>query len=79
MEVGNAPGARQGRGDPSRRGWGVVTVVLSGVPTAAGNALRVRQGRGSSIHGIFQAGVLEWGAIAFSGLPSMGLHKVGHD
>ena len=22
---------------------------------------------GSSIHGIFQAGVLEWGAIAFSG------------
>ena len=23
---------------------------------------------GSSIHGIFQAGVLEWGAIAFSGL-----------
>ena len=24
---------------------------------------------GSSVHGIFQAGVLEWGAIAFSGLP----------
>ena len=24
---------------------------------------------GSSIHGIFQAGVLEWGAIAFSGVP----------
>ena len=23
---------------------------------------------GSSIHGIFQAGILEWGAIAFSGL-----------
>ena len=23
---------------------------------------------GSSVHGIFQAGVLEWGAIAFSGL-----------
>ena len=23
---------------------------------------------GSSLHGIFQAGVLEWGAIAFSGL-----------
>ena len=22
---------------------------------------------GSSVHGIFQAGVLEWGAIAFSG------------
>ena len=29
---------------------------------------------GSSIHGIFQARVLEWGAIAFS----MGL-RVGHD
>ena len=27
---------------------------------------------GSSIHGIFQARVLEWGAIAFSGL---GAHK----
>ena len=24
---------------------------------------------GSSIHGIFQAGVLEWDAIAFSGYP----------
>jgi len=24
---------------------------------------------GSSIHGIFQARVLEWGAIAFSGVP----------
>ena len=24
---------------------------------------------GSSIHGIFQASVLEWGAIAFSGIP----------
>ena len=24
--------------------------------------------RGSSVHGIFQARVLEWGAIAFSGL-----------
>ena len=23
---------------------------------------------GSSVHGIFQAGVLEWGAIAFSGV-----------
>ena len=23
---------------------------------------------GSSVHGIFQAGVLEWGAIAFSGI-----------
>ena len=30
---------------------------------------------GSSIHGIFQARVLEWGAIAFS----MGSHRVGHD
>ena len=28
------------------RGWGAVTVVLSGIPTAAGNALGVRQGRG---------------------------------
>ena len=27
---------------------------------------------GSSVHGIFQAGVLEWGAIAFSGIPSVG-------
>ena len=26
---------------------------------------------GSSIHGIFQAGVLEWGAIAFSGLNTL--------
>ena len=26
---------------------------------------------GSSIHGIFQAGVLEWGAIAFSGMPQL--------
>ena len=26
---------------------------------------------GSSIHGIFQAGVLEWGAIAFSNLDSI--------
>ena len=74
---------------------------------------------GSTVHGIFQARVLEWGAIAFSvqylpnayypgivhfhamekamathssvlawkipwtvepgGLPSMGLHRVGHD
>ena len=25
---------------------------------------------GSSIHGIFQAGVLEWGAIAFSRIPA---------
>ena len=28
---------------------------------------------GSSIHGIFQAGVLEWGAIAFSGIGRLGL------
>ena len=47
---------------------------------------------GSSIHGIFQARVLEWGAIDFSTiawkilwteepskLQSMGLHRVGHD
>ena len=27
---------------------------------------------GSSIHGIFQARVLEWGAIAFSGLAATG-------
>ena len=27
---------------------------------------------GSSVHGIFQARVLEWGAIAFSGLLSRG-------
>ena len=54
MEVGNAPGACQGRGENDRRGLesgrvegGVaVPVVLSGVPTAAGNALGVRQGRG---------------------------------
>ena len=26
---------------------------------------------GSSVHGIFQAGVLEWGAIAFSEIPSV--------
>ena len=34
---------------------------------------------GSSIHGIFQARVLEWGAIAFSGLQSRGLQRLGHD
>ena len=36
---------------------------------------------GSSVHGIFQARVLEWGAIAFSGiiLYSMAIiHLVGH-
>ena len=30
---------------------------------------------GSSIHGTFQARVLEWGAIAFSGSLSLGLAK----
>ena len=29
---------------------------------------------GSSIHGIFQARVLEWGAITFSGDPNLGSH-----
>ena len=33
----------------------------------------------SSIHGIFQARVLEWGAIAFSGLQSRGPQRVGHN
>ena len=31
---------------------------------------------GSSIHGILQARVLEWGATAFSGLQSIGSQKV---
>ena len=31
---------------------------------------------GSSIHGIFQARVLEWGAIAFSGFILGGVHSV---
>ena len=31
---------------------------------------------GSSVHGIFQARVLEWGAIAFSGLQCMGSQRV---
>ena len=31
---------------------------------------------GSSVHGIFQARVLEWGAIAFSELPSKGKYMV---
>ena len=31
-------------------------------------------GPGSSIHGIFQARVLEWGAIAFS-IPTLGRNK----
>ena len=30
---------------------------------------------GSSIHGISQAGVLEWGAIAFSVFPMLGIFK----
>ena len=40
---------------------------------------------GSSAHGIFQARVLEWGAIAFSGteepggLQIMGSQTAGHD
>ena len=32
---------------------------------------------GSSAHGIFQAGVLEWGAIAFSILPSAATNGEG--
>ena len=33
---------------------------------------------GSSVHGIFQAGVLEWGAIAFSkGCPYLSINKPG--
>ena len=34
---------------------------------------------GSSIHGIFQARVLEWGAIDFSTVSSVGLQRTGHD
>ena len=35
---------------------------------------------GSSVHGIFQARVLEWGAIAFSGHPATLLLKsFGHE
>ena len=30
---------------------------------------------GSSVHGIFQAGVLEWVAIAFSELPAQDIRK----
>ena len=33
---------------------------------------------GSSIHGIFQARVLEWGAIAFSNFPSMSILSLTH-
>ena len=33
---------------------------------------------GSAIHGIFQASVLEWGAIAFSVLCLSALHKIPH-
>ena len=29
---------------------------------------------GSSVHGIFQARVLEWGAIAFSAIPTSAEH-----
>ena len=32
---------------------------------------------GSSIHGIFQARVLEWGAIAFSGVQTLKNYKKG--
>ena len=34
---------------------------------------------GSSVHGIFQARVLKWGAIAFSMLHIKGDQKVGND
>ena len=34
---------------------------------------------GSSVHGIFQARVLEWGAIAFSLFVSLGDLNTGHD
>ena len=34
---------------------------------------------GSSIHGIFQARILEWGAIAFSGVHAEGRLKVGSE
>ena len=30
---------------------------------------------GSSVHGIFQARVLEWGAITFSGVPTTSLNS----
>ena len=33
---------------------------------------------GSSVHGIFQAGVLEWGAIAFSGEDPLEKGKTTH-
>ena len=33
--------------------------------------------QGSSIHGIFQAKVLEWGAIAFSAYPPLGRQNKG--
>ena len=32
---------------------------------------------GSSVHGIFQARGLEWGAITFSGSPENGVHRLG--
>ena len=34
---------------------------------------------GSSAHGIFQARVLEWGAIAFSSLVGCNLDKIVHE
>ena len=33
---------------------------------------------GSSLHGIFQARVLEWGAIAFSGTYPLALANISH-
>ena len=33
---------------------------------------------GSSVHGIFQARVLDWGAIAFSFNPWLGSSKIPH-
>ena len=38
-----------------------------------------RSSPGPSIHGILQARVPEWGAIAFSGLQFRGSQRVGHD
>ena len=34
---------------------------------------------GSSVHGIFQARVLEWGAMAFSNAPKSGLQFLKND
>ena len=33
---------------------------------------------GSSVHGIFQARVLEWGTIAFSRCAGLGVSNLGH-